>query len=405
MPDFATRARQLDAADPLAWSRKRFDLPDGVIYLDGNSLGPLPVGVRAAVDDVLRQWRSDLIGGWWDGGSQGTGPRGAGWWDAPLRVGERIGRLLGAAPGQTIAGDSTSVHLFNALVGAARLRPDRGVLLVDADGFPTDRYLAASVCRLLGLERREVATADLPRAIEQGGDQVAAVLANAVDFRTGELWDLPALTSLAHRAGTVVLWDLCHAAGALPLALDADEVDLAVGCGYKFLSGGPGAPGFLYVAARHQAELDQPLTGWHGHARPFDMSDTYEPAAGITRARIGTPPVLSLLALDAALGAFDGVDLAELRAKSLSLTDLFIACADELLAPLGVDVVTPRPHERRGSQVTLRHRRAEEVMAKLAERGVLGDVRPPNLLRFGVNALYLSHVDIVDAVAVLHDVA
>lgn len=387
-------AARLDQADPLAGERKHFVLPEGVIYLDGNSLGALARNVPTAVGEVLRQWGEDLISGWWDDG----------WWNAPTRVGDRVGALLGAAPGQTIVGDSTSVQLFNALTAAARLRPGRRVLLVDAEGFPTDRYLAASVGRLLGLTVREVPMAGFAEAIRRAGDDLAVVAASAVDYRSGELWDLATITGAAHEVGAVMLWDLCHAAGVLPLALDAIGVDLAVGCGYKFLSGGPGAPAFLYVAARCHEQFDQPLTGWHGHTEPFAATTQYQPATGITRARIGTPPILSLLALDAALDAFDQVDLAAVRTKSLSLTDFFIACADTHLAEFGFEIVTPREHRRRGSQVTLRHSAAESIMTALAGAGVVGDVRPPNLLRFGFNGLYVSHVDAFDAIAAIRGI-
>ncbi|MFD2467430.1 kynureninase [Amycolatopsis silviterrae] len=388
-------AVRLDQSDPLAGERKHFALPSGVIYLDGNSLGALPRSVPDAVGETLRQWGEDLISGWWDDG----------WWAAPERVGDRIGGLLGAAPGQTVVGDSTSVQLFNALTAAARLRDGRRTVLVDREGFPTDRYLAASVGRLLGLTVREVPMAGLAEEIRATGDDLAVVAASAVDYRSGELHDLAAFTEAAHDAGAVVLWDVCHAAGALPLAFDALGVDFAVGCGYKFLSGGPGAPAFLYVNARHHERFDQPLTGWHGHAEPFAATAGYRPAAGIAQARIGTPPILSLLALEAALDVFDHVDLAAVRAKSLSLTDFFIACADARLSGLGFEVVTPREHRRRGSQVTLRHPDAEAIMTALAGRGVLGDVRPPNLLRFGFNGLYVSHVDAFDAVAAIEEVS
>jgi kynureninase len=225
-----------------------------------------------------------------------------------------------------------------------------------------------------------------------------------VDFRTGELWDVAGLTSAAHDAGALVVWDVSHAAGAVPLRLDADQVDMAMGCTYKYLSGGPGAPAFLYVARRHQAGFDQPLTGWHGHARPFSMDPGYAPAAGITRARIGTPPMLSLLALEAALEVFGRADMTAVRAKSLGLGDFFIACADDLLAGLGFGLITPREPERRGSHVTLRHPEAHPLMAALIEAGVIGDVRPPDLLRFGFNALYTSYADVLGAVEALRDV-
>ena len=390
----AARAEALDAADPLASLRERFLLPDGVTYLDGNSLGALPAAVPPAITDaVQRQWGTDLIRSWNDNG----------WWDAPLRVGDTIGQLIGAAPGQVVAGDSTSVQLFNALTAAARMRPGRTLLLTDPDHFPTDQYIADSVGRILGLTVRRVPVRELAAVLAAEGEQVAVAAYGPVDYRTGELHDMAVLTRAAHAAGALALWDLCHAAGAFPVELDALRVDLAVGCGYKYLSGGPGAPAFLYVARRHQAGFDPELTGWTGHARPFEMTEPYEPASGIGRARIGTPPMLSLLALEAALTAFDGVDLGELRAKSLSVTGFFIDCADALLGD-AFSVVTPRSPARRGSQVTLRHPHAYALVQALAARDVIGDMRAPDLLRFGVNALYVTHGDVLRAVACLRDV-
>ncbi|MFF5157821.1 kynureninase [Streptomyces sp. NPDC000348] len=388
------RAARLDADDPLAPLRARFLLPPDVVYLDGNSLGPLPAAVPAALDDAVRhQWGTGLIGSW----------NTAGWWEAPLRVGDAIGALIGAAPGQTVAGDSTSVQVFTALDAAAALRPDRPLLVTDPGHFPTDRYLAEAVARRRNLEVRHVPPADLPRFLAAEGHRVAVVGYAPVDFRTGELYDMRAPTRAAHEAGALVLWDLCHAAGALPLEVDALGVDLAVGCGYKFLSGGPGAPAFLYVAHRHHAGLETPLPGWTGHADPFGLAREYRPAPGIARARIGTPPILSLLTLEAALTAFDGVDLTRVRAKSLSLTGFFLRCADELLAPLGFTSVTPADPGRRGSQVTLRHPHARGLVAALAEHGVIADMRAPDLLRFGVNALYTSHRDLLTAALRLRD--
>ncbi|OSP43287.1 kynureninase [Streptomyces sp. 13-12-16] len=382
------QAARLDADDPLAGLRARFLLPPDIVYLDGNSLGPLPAAVPAALEDVVRrQWATGLIGSW----------NAAGWWEAPQRVGDTIGTLIGAAPGQTIAGDSTSVQLFTALDAAAALRPDRPLLVTDPGHFPTDRYLADAVARRRDLKVRHVPPADLPAFLATEGEQVAVVSCSPVDFRTGELHDMRALTRAAHDAGALALWDLCHAAGALPLEVDALGVDLAVGCGYKFLSGGPGAPAFLYVARRHHTALETPLPGWTGHADPFALTPAYEPAPGIARARIGTPPILSLLALEAALTAFDGVDLAQVRAKSLSLTGFFLRCADALLAPLGFASVTPADPGRRGSQVALRHPQARGLVAALAEHGVIADMRAPDLLRFGVNALYTSHGDLLTA--------
>ncbi|MFJ4694325.1 kynureninase [Streptomyces sp. NPDC088766] len=389
-------AAQRDADDPLAPLRTRFLLPADVVYLDGNSLGPLPAAVPPVLSDVVtRQWGTDLIGSW----------NANGWWQAPLRVGDAVGALIGAAPGQTVAGDSTSVQLFTALEAATTLRPDRPLLVTDPGHFPTDRYLADAVARRRNLEVRRVPPAGLPRFLETDGARVAVVSYSPVDFRTGELHDMRALTRAAHEAGALALWDLCHAAGALPLDVDALGVDLAVGCGYKFLSGGPGAPAFLYVARRHHASLETPLPGWTGHADPFGLGGHYTPAPGIARARIGTPPILSLLALEAALTAFDGVDMTEVRRKSLSLTGFFLRCAEELLTPEGFTPVTPAEPGRRGSQVTLRHPHAHGLVLALARRGVIADMRAPDLLRFGVNALYTTHQDLLTAALRLRDIA
>lgn len=392
---WARRAAALDDADPLAGLRSRFLLPDGVVYLDGNSLGALPAAVPAALEDAVhRQWGTDLIRSW----------NGNAWWDAPLRIGDTLGRLVGAAPGQVVCGDSTSVQIFNILTAAARLRPGRDLLLTDPDHFPTDQYLAASVARLLGLTVRGVPIADLPAALAADGDRVAVAAYAPVDYRTGELSDMAALTAAVHAAGAVVCWDLCHAAGAIPVELDSIGADFAVGCGYKYLSGGPGAPAFAYVAARHHDAFDHAVTGWHGHADPFAMHGTYTPASGIARARIGTPPMLSMLALEAALTAFDGVDMADVRAKSLSLTGFFLDCADALLAGTGFTAATPREPARRGSQAALRHADAYPLVQALADRGIIGDMREPDILRFGFNALYVTHADAFAAVAALREI-
>jgi len=390
----ADQAAQLDAASPLGHTRERFLIPPGTVYLDGNSLGALPAAVPAALDDaVRRQWGERLISAWFE----------EGWWEAPLRVGDRIGALIGAAPGQVVCGDSTSVQLFNTLTAAARLRPDRRLLLTDPDNFPTDAYLADSVAKLLGLDVRRVPASGLAAALAEYGEQVAVVSYPIVDYRTGERWDLPGLTQAAHEAGAVALWDLCHGAGAMPVGVDEAGVDFAVGCTYKYLSGGPGSPAYVYVAARHQDVAEHPLTGWHGHTDPFAMQGTYTPAGSVARARIGCPPMLSLLALEAALTAFDGVDLADLRTASLDLTDFFIRCCEVLLAGRGFTLATPREPDRRGSQVALRHPDAERLVPELAGRSVLCDKREPDLLRFGFNALYNTHADALAAAVALRE--
>ncbi|MET9101586.1 kynureninase [Streptomyces antibioticus] len=393
--ELALMAKELDASAPLAGMRDRFLLPENVVYLDGNSLGPLPAAVPPVLDDVLRrQWGTDLIASW----------NTHGWWDAPLRVGDTVGWIVGAAPGQTLVGDSTSVQLYNALGAAAALRPGRPLLVTDPGHFPTDRYITDSVAARQGLQTRRVRPADLGELLAAEGDRVAVVGYSPVDYRTGELHDMAALTRAAHDAGALVLWDLCHTAGAMPVQLDALGVDFAVGCGYKFLNGGPGAPAFLYVAARHHEHWSPALTGWTGHADPFGLHDTYTPAPGIARGRVGTPPMLSLLCLEAALTVFDGLDLDQVRARSLSLTGFLLHCAGTLLDGLGFEPVTPAEPERRGSQVSLRHPHAYGLVRALAARGIVGDMRAPDLLRFGVNALHLSHTDLLHALTSLREI-
>ncbi|MGZ4593258.1 MAG: kynureninase [Actinomycetes bacterium] len=380
------RAAALDAADPIADARSRFLMPDGVIYLDGNSLGALAVAVPAVVTDVVeRQWGRDLITSWNEHD----------WWMAPRRVGARIARLVGAGDDEVVVADSTSANLFKVLVAAARLRPGRRVLLIEPGNFPADLYIADSVGELLGLEARRVEPGQVAPAL---GDDVAVVSYSHVDYRTGRVHDMAAITRQVHAAGALMVWDLSHSAGALPVALDDCDVDFAVGCGYKYLSGGPGAPAYAMAARRHHSTMRTPLPGWTGHARPFAMEGSYEPAPGIDSLRCGTPPMLSLLTLEAALTAFDGLELAAVRDKSLSLTRLFLELADEVLAPLGFEVVTPRSDADRGSQVSLRHPHAYLIVQALISRGVIGDFRHPDVVRLGFAPLYVRHVDVVGAV-------
>ncbi|MFI5860981.1 kynureninase [Streptomyces sp. NPDC051546] len=384
IPDLAARAEALDAADPLGKLRDRFTLPEGVVYLDGNSLGALPAGVAERLAAVVtEQWGTRLIRSWTEGE--------ANWWNAPERIGDRVAPLIGAAAGQVVVGDSTSVNLFKALVGAARLAaPGRTELLVDAATFPTDGYIAASAARMTGLR---VVPVDPAAAAGAMGPDTAVVLLNHADYRTGRLHDLPGLTAAARAAGALVVWDLCHTAGALPVGLDAHGVDLAVGCTYKYLNGGPGAPAYLYVAARHQGAFDSPLPGWNGHADPFAMTPSYEAAQGVARARVGTPDILSMLALEAALDAWDGVAVEDVRAKSLALTDFFLDCVAAYVPAGKVELVTPIEHEQRAGQVSLRTEDAEGVMRELISRGVIGDFRAPDVLRFGFTPLYVGFAD------------
>ncbi|WP_435285512.1 kynureninase [Streptomyces bacillaris] len=393
--DLRARALKLDAADPLADRRKLFALDDGV-YLDGNSLGALPVHVPARVQDVLtRQWGELRIRSWGE----------SGWWTAPERIGDRIAPLVGAAAGQIVVGDSTSVNVFKAVVAATRLTAlaggGRDEILVDATTFPTDGYIAASAARLTGHRIVPVDPADVPAAL---GDRTAAVLLNQVDFRTGRLHDLPALTAAVHAAGAIAVWDLCHSAGALPVGLDEHGVDLAVGCTYKYLNGGPGSPAYLYVAERHQAAFDSPLPGWNSHADPFGMTPDYTPADGSVRGRVGTPDIVSMLTLEAALDVWDGVSVDAVRAKSLALTDFFLECVEAYVPAGRVTSVTPVAHAERGSQVALRCDEAEPVMSRLIERGVVGDLRRPDVLRFGFTPLYVGFADAERAARVLAEV-
>lgn len=376
-------------------TRARFRLPDGLVYLDGNSLGALPVGVEEAVADaVRRQWGQDLVGSWTT----------AGWWEAPLRIGGTIGRLVGAEPGSVVVTDSTSVDLFKLIVAAIRLcrarpGPPRDVIVVDEATFPTDRYIVDEAARLLGLQVRPAAPDD-GAALDES---VALAVFCHVDFRTGVLYDLPAITAAVHGVGALALWDVCHSAGALPVDLADAEVDLAVGCSYKYLNGGPGAPAWAYVAPRWQPEIDSPLPGWNSHRDPFAMQQRFEPVDGIGRLRTGTPPMLSMVALEAALRAFDGVEIDQVRARSLELTSLLIELVDSVPG-CDVEVVTPREPARRGSQVSLRHPDAFPIVQALIARGVVGDFRAPDVIRLGVAPLYIGRADVERAVQQLAEV-
>ncbi|MEU7721710.1 kynureninase [Streptomyces tibetensis] len=402
MSELTERAQKLDAVDELAGRRADFVLDD-VVYLDGNSLGALPAVVPGRVEDVVRrQWGELRIRSWEE----------SGWWTAPERIGDRIAPLVGAAPGQIVVGDSTSVNVFKALVGAVRMAgAGRDELLVDATTFPTDGYIAESAARMTGCTLRPVTPADVPGAL---GERTAAVLLNHVDYRTGRLHDLPALTAAAHEAGAVAVWDLCHSAGALPVGLDEHGVDLAVGCTYKYLNGGPGSPAYLYVRRELQDRFDSPLPGWNSHAEPFGMRTGYEPASGALRGRVGTPDILSMLALEAALEVWDGVSVEAVRAKSLALTDFFLECVAAYVPAGRVECVTPVAHEQRGSQIALRCSPelstsfeqggapiAGDVMKRLIEQGVVGDFRAPDVLRFGFTPLYVGFADVERAARVL----
>lgn len=382
----------LDAADPLARFRERFELPAGVIYLDGNSLGALPKGVAERVADLVRrQWGERLIRSWNE----------AGWWNLPRAVGAKIAPIVGAAADEVVAGDGTSANIFKALAAALALNPGRRAILAEAGSFPTDLYVAAGLAEFMGgKEPRLIGPGEGELAAALAAGDVAAVILSQVDYRTGVLRDMGAETALIHKAGALAIWDLCHSAGALPIDLAGARADFAVGCTYKYLNAGPGAPSFSFAAKRHHATMTQPIRGWHGHARPFDFSAAYEPAAGVSRMLSGSQPVLALAALDAALALWPEVDLQALRAKSLALTEIFMGLAAEA----GFEVITPREAERRGSQVSLRHPEGYPMVQALIERGVIGDFRAPDILRFGFAPLYLRHTDAYDAAAALADI-
>ena len=384
----------LDAADPLAASRARFTLPDGVIYLDGNSLGALPGAVPGRIQTLIAdQWGNDLITSW----------NRHDWIGYPARVGDRIAPLVGARAGEVIVADSTSVNLFKLAAAALRMRPGRRRIVTEKGNFHTDIYILEGLCQQLGeaAELSIVETGGIAAALDE---TVALVVLTHVHFRTGNILDMARLTEAAHDAGALILWDLSHSAGALPVALDECNVDMAIGCGYKFLNGGPGAPAFAYVAARHQDHIQSPLSGWMGHARPFAFDDHYSPARGIARTLCGTPGVLGMVALDAALDVFDGIDMKAVRQKSVSLGDLFIHLVEERCDGLGLTLACPEISARRGSHVSFSHEQGYAVMQALVRRGVIGDFRAPDVLRFGLTPLYLRYVDIWDAVDILHDI-
>lgn len=385
---------RLDAEDALAPLRKRFALPPGIVYLDGNSLGPLTAPARDRVVDVLtRQWGPDLIGSW----------NTHGWMNAPERIGARIARLVGAAPEDVVIADSTSVNLFKLVASWVRAAPGPVRLVTELGNFPTDLYVLQGVADLLGPAVRLAAVPRSEVLAALDGATSLLVLTH-VHYKTAEMWDLDAVTALSHARGAAVLWDLSHSVGAVPVDLTRSRADLAVGCTYKYLNGGPGSPAFLYVRPDLGSRLGPGIAGWLGHESPFDFVDEYAPAAGARRHRVGTPGMLSLAGLDGSLDVFDAIDMASLRAKSVALTQLFIELVEQRCAGQGITVATPRDPERRGSHVALAHPSAYPIVQALIARGVIGDFRAPDIMRFGMTPLYTRFVDLWDAVEALHDV-
>ncbi|HXC54463.1 MAG TPA: kynureninase [Rhizomicrobium sp.] len=383
----------LDGADPLRPFRARFALPPGVIYLDGNSLGAMPVAARERMRQVLDQWGTDLITSW----------NVHGWIDLHERVGAKIGRLIGAGEGETIVGDSTSINLFKVLAAALDLNPGRRVILSERDNFPTDLYVAEGLIRHLGQghELRLVSADEIPAAIT--GD-VAAVMLTHVSYRTGRMYDMSAVSAAAHAKGAVMLWDLAHSAGAVPIDLAAADADFAIGCGYKFLNGGPGAPAFVYAARRHHASLRPVLTGWFGHAAPFAFEPAWRPADGIVKLAVGTPPILSLAALEVGVDLMLEASMDAVRAKSLKQAGLFASLMAQELAGHGFVAASPADPAQRGSQLCYDHPSGWPIMRALIAHGVIGDFRAPGILRFGFTPLYLGFAELWDAVAVLRQI-
>ncbi len=391
LPSSRQEALALDAADPMAGVREGFEFPEGIVYLDGNSLGPPPKGVSERIGELIRdEWGTDLIQSWTKNE----------WIDLPERVGAAIAGLIGANSDEVAVADSTSVNIFKLLGAALRLRPGRQVIVSERQNFGTDLYVAQGVADLLGehVELRLVERSQIHLALL---DDVAVLMLTHVDFRSGEMHDMHAMTQAAHEAGALALWDLAHSAGAVPVDLGACAVDLAVGCGYKYLNGGPGAPAFAYVSRRHHDSLRTPLWGWMGHEAPFDFEVEYRPAKGVGRLRVGTPPILSLAALECGVKGIAEIGVDALRTKSVALTELFIALVDRECAGHGFELASPREAGRRGSQVSLRHPEGYAIMQALIADGVIGDFRAPDLLRFGFAPAYLRFVDVWDAVATL----
>lgn len=373
-------------------TRAQFHLPDGVIYLDGNSLGPLPLAAKERVARVLAdEWGDQLIKAW----------NVAGWMDQPRRVGNRIARLIGAPEGSVVMGDTLSIKVYQALASALALNPDRRVVLSDNGNFPSDLYIAQGLLASLG-RGHELRVVD-PEAVEDAIDEsIAVAMLTEVDYRTGRLHDMKALTAEAHRKGALTVWDLAHSAGAIPVDLGAANADFAVGCTYKYLNGGPGAPAFIYVAERHAETARPALSGWMGHESPFAFELGYRPGVGIERMRVGTPPILALAALEAALDVWEKVDMNDVRRTSIALAELFIRevearCPELVLA-------SPRDGQRRGSQVSFRHAEGYAIMQALIARGLIGDFRAPDALRFGFTPLYIGAPEVLRAVDVIEDV-
>jgi kynureninase len=393
LSDATALAAAADLADPLAGFRDAFALPAGVIYLDGNSLGALPRSTTdVLLDAAARQWGEGLITSW----------VGADWIGAPRRIGDKIARLIGAAPGEVVVADSTSVNIFKALTAALSLRPERSVILSEAGNFPTDLYMMQGLAALSG-GRVQMRIVPSEQVLEALDENVAVLLLTQVHYKSGAVRDMAAVTRAAHAAGVLTIWDLSHSAGAIAVDLNAAQADFAVGCGYKFLNGGPGAPAYIFAAQRHHDAMPA-LSGWFGHARPFAFEDDYVPAPGIDRFQCGTPSVLALAALEAGVDLMLRANPADVFAKSRALGDLMIEQMTARCGTFGFTLASPAEASQRGSHVSYAHQHGYEIIQALKARGVIGDFRAPDILRFGLTPLYLRHVDIVEAVEILRDI-
>jgi kynureninase len=390
-----TDAEALDATDPLRHHRSQFVLPPNEIYLDGNSLGALPVGVAEAIAQTVQQeWGTRLIRSWNE----------AGWFPAPARVGALIAALVGARPHEVVACDSLSINLFKCMAAALQLQPGRRTIIGEIGNFPSDAYINQGVAHMLDAKVIDVERGDLEAAIADAGDDLAVVELNHAHYKSGELFDIQRLTALTHQAGGLIVWDLSHSAGAMPLHLSDHNVDFAAGCGYKYLNGGPGAPAFVYAAERHHATMSQPLTGWFGHKDPFAFTHDYEPAIGMGQMLVGTTQMLSMVGLEASLQMWADVDMTALRAKSMAMGDVFVRLVDERLHAYGFGIASPRDATLRGSHVSLNHEHGYAIMQALIARGIIGDFRAPDILRFGFTPLYVGFAELWDCVEAMADI-
>ncbi|MDF7676240.1 kynureninase [Neisseriaceae bacterium ESL0693] len=393
-----SQCQQWDQQDPLAHFKPQFNLPDHIIYLDGNSLGAQPKEALSCSQHVLqKEWAQGLIGSW----------NSAGWWDLPVKLGDKIGQLIGAKTGETIVTDTTSLNLFKVLSTALQIQqkaPERQLIIAEKDVFPTDIYMIQGLISIMG-KAYQLRLIDGPEDLAHVlNEHTAAVVLSHVNYRTGYLYNMHQTNDLIHQHGALAIWDLCHSIGALPIDLNHDGADFAVGCTYKYLNGGPGAPAMLWAAARHQTQSMQPLSGWWGHQRPFDMATSYTPADNIRRYLCGTQPIVSMKLIECGVDLFLQTNMQTIRTKSLQLTDLLIQLIQQECAGYGLEIITPREHQHRGSHVSLRHQEGYAIVQALIQRGVIGDYREPEVIRLGITPLYLSHSDVWHAVQHLKEV-